>query len=106
MRRNGFRLSDPALLDLAAIADRIGDDSSFHAKRFVDAVFTKCGLLAANPGIGRRRPGIGHVMRWFPIGKYVIFYVPGGPGIEIVRVLHGARDLDSILGAAEDDDNA
>lgn len=30
--------------------------------------------------------------------KYLIFYIPGSEGIEIVRVLHGARDLKTLFG--------
>jgi toxin ParE1/3/4 len=33
----------------------------------------------------------------FPLGRYVIFYVPRPKGVEIVRVLHGARDIESVL---------
>jgi plasmid stabilization system protein ParE len=40
--------------------------------------------------------------------KYLVFYRPITEGIEVTRVLHGARDIDSILGddfaiAIEDD---
>lgn len=34
-------------------------------------------------------------LRSHPHGNYVIFYRPIGDGIEIVRVLHGARDIDA-----------
>jgi toxin ParE1/3/4 len=36
-------------------------------------------------------------LRSFPVGRYVIFYMPTPKGVEIVRVLHGARDADSAL---------
>ena len=36
-------------------------------------------------------------LRSFPFGRYVIFYLALPGGIEIVRVLHGARDLDAIF---------
>jgi plasmid stabilization system protein ParE len=29
----------------------------------------------------------------FAIGNYVIFYLPTQDGIDVVRVLHGARDI-------------
>ena len=31
--------------------------------------------------------------------KYLVFYVPIPGGIEVFRVLHGARDIDGILDA-------
>ena len=33
-----------------------------------------------------------------PFGRYVIFYTPVHNGIDVVRVLHGARDIDSAFG--------
>lgn len=55
------------------------------------------------PGIGERRespnPRLAGLRVWRVEGfeKHLIFYRPAGDGIEIVRVLHGARDIDSIL---------
>ena len=36
-------------------------------------------------------------MRSFPIGKYLIFYKRVDSGIEVVRVVHGARNLRKIF---------
>jgi toxin ParE1/3/4 len=35
-------------------------------------------------------------------GKYLIFYLPLEDGIEIVRVLHGPRDVQSLFEHAEE----
>jgi len=51
------------------------------------------GCSHANQGWDARDPELLDGLRSFPIGKYVIFYVPRSRGIEVVRVLHGARDL-------------
>ena len=40
---------------------------------------------------------MGSDIRSMPVGRYVIFYLPLPSGIEIVRVLHGARDIESVL---------
>jgi len=32
----------------------------------------------------------------FPVGRYVVFYQPQDDGVEVVRVLHSARDIESI----------
>jgi hypothetical protein len=46
-------------------------------------------------------------LRRFPLGapfeKYLLFYQPSSNGIEVVRILYGARDLDPILAAEADD---
>nr|WP_245754608.1 type II toxin-antitoxin system RelE/ParE family toxin [Candidatus Accumulibacter aalborgensis] len=36
-------------------------------------------------------------LRSFPAGRYIIFYQQISEGIEIVRVLHSARDLNAIF---------
>ncbi len=33
----------------------------------------------------------------FPFGRYMIFYLSIPGGIEIVRVLHGARDIERLF---------
>ncbi|MGY4499466.1 plasmid stabilization system protein ParE [Bradyrhizobium sp. GM24.11] len=32
-------------------------------------------------------------LRSFPVGNYVIFYVPLSDGVEIIRVMHGRQDI-------------
>ncbi|WP_008538835.1 type II toxin-antitoxin system RelE/ParE family toxin [Bradyrhizobium sp. CCGE-LA001] len=34
-------------------------------------------------------------LRSFPVGNYVIFYIPLPDGVEIVRVMHGRLDIDA-----------
>jgi toxin ParE1/3/4 len=45
--------------------------------------------------MGRAREEIAAGIRSFPLGQYVIFYVRVDGGIDIVRVLHSRRDLDT-----------
>ena len=55
------------------------------------------------PGLGERRqtanPRLEGLRVWRIQGfeKHLIFYRPVDDGIEIVRVLHGARDIDRLL---------
>ncbi|MFM6138177.1 MAG: type II toxin-antitoxin system RelE/ParE family toxin [Cuspidothrix sp.] len=37
-------------------------------------------------------------MRYFPVGNYLILYREIKDGIEIVRVVHGARHLPDVFG--------
>jgi toxin ParE1/3/4 len=32
-----------------------------------------------------------------PFGRYVVFYAPIEDGIDVVRVLHSARDIDAVF---------
>jgi toxin ParE1/3/4 len=82
-----------AKADLAEIWEYIADDSEEQADIFINAVNQKLLLLAEQPNIGRAREELAKNMRSFPIDRYVIFYVVIPDGIQVVRVLHGARDL-------------
>ena len=53
--------------------------------------------LAENPRIGRSREELAPELRSFPFQDYVIFYRPIDNGVEIVRVLRGSRDIESLL---------
>ena len=44
----------------------------------------------------RRQQG-GDVGRIKGFEKHLIFYRPAADGIEVIRVIHGARDIDSVL---------
>ena len=48
--------------------------------------------------MGRARVELGADLRSFPFGRYVIFYAPIDDGIDVVRVLHSARDIDAAFG--------
>jgi toxin ParE1/3/4 len=54
-------------------------------------------MLADNSKLGRERPELSEHLRSFPEGNYLIFYREWAGRIAIVRVLHGARDLDEIF---------
>jgi toxin ParE1/3/4 len=86
-----------ATADLVEIWDYIADDSETQADAFIDTVEGKLRLLAEKPNLGRRRYELAENMRSFPLGRYVIFYVVMPSGIQVVRVLHGARDLAAIF---------
>jgi hypothetical protein len=44
-------------------------------------------------------------LRSFPVGRYVVFYRPQDDGIDVVRVLHSARDIESISEEGGFDEN-
>lgn len=86
-----------ALADLAEIWAYIADDSTKNADAFAGLIDEKFHALARQPGMGRARPELGKSLRSFPVGRYVIFYLPLPKGVEIVRVLHGARDIEEVF---------
>jgi|HubBroStandDraft_6_1064221.scaffolds.fasta_scaffold12657_9 toxin ParE1/3/4 len=84
-----------ALADLADIWAYIAEDSVKHADRFAAVINTQFRTLARRPHMGRSRPELATALRSFPVGRYVIFYVPLPKGVEIVRVLHGGTSSQS-----------
>lgn len=110
-RRTGKILKRPAALrDLIEIADFIAEATSIDAaNRFLAAAEGTMVRLAGMPGIGApwdvERPGLVGI-RFLSSSRYphhLIFYRPLNDGTEVVRVIHGARDIDSVL--VEDDED-
>jgi toxin ParE1/3/4 len=73
------------------------------ASRFLDACEEAFRELERMPRLGRVRefhdPALKGIRTWFVKGfeKHLIFYRPTETGIEIIRVLHSARDIDRIF---------
>jgi toxin ParE1/3/4 len=83
--------------DLAEIWNYIADADEMGADAFIDTIDLKFQALRERPNMGRARDELAEGLRSFPVGRYVIFYRILSEGIEIVRVLHGARDLAPIF---------
>lgn len=90
--------------DLDAQADYLARQASLEtALRFYDAASATFENLTRMPALGERResanPRLAGLRVWriegFP--NHLIFYRPVEGGIEIARVLHGARDIDRAL---------
>lgn len=54
-------------------------------------------LLAEQPLMGRSRSEWAPDLRSFPVGNYLVFYRPTDYGVEVVRVLHGSRDIEAMF---------
>ena len=85
-----------ALADLHEILEFAAKDKPRAAVELVDRIEERCLLLANNPGLGTRRPEFPGDVRSFPVGNYVIYYRPRENGIEVLRVIHGARERHSL----------
>lgn len=83
--------------DLTQIGDWIAQDSPAAAGRWIEAALTECQSLSAHP---ERYPRVAFAgLRKRSFGDYVIFYRVMDR-VEIVRVLHAARDWTQLLGEA------
>jgi toxin ParE1/3/4 len=90
-----------ARADLIDIWNYVADVSPAKADRLLDTINKECQTLARFPKMGRARNELGPSLRSFPVGNYVIFYREVSKGIEIIRVLHGARDTEGIISSEE-----
>jgi len=88
-----------ALEDVAEIAEWISLDNPVAAERFAAAFAKDCGRLTEFPRIGRSVTNSGRTLRGLRyrgisgLESWLAFYRVTADTLEIVRVLHGARDL-------------
>jgi len=88
-----YRLTPKAEKDLDEISDFIAADDPAAAIRLLDSIEARCQALAEMPGTGRGREELAPNLRSSHVGKYIIFYRPEDEGVEVIRVIHGNRDL-------------
>ncbi|MCC5640386.1 type II toxin-antitoxin system RelE/ParE family toxin [Nostoc sp. CHAB 5844] len=72
------------------------------ADNLFDQLREKFPKLAKFLQIGRQRFDLAASLRCFPVDSYLIFYRSIEQGIEIVRILHGAQDIERIFQTIED----
>ena len=92
------QLRPRAAADIAEVWEHIAEDSLAAADLWVDQLSEQFRLLATQPLMGRARSELSPRLRSFPFGRYVIFYEPLDDGLDVVRLLHSARDVDPIFG--------
>lgn len=99
----GVRVTPAAELDIGRISQYLASTSLAIADEFIDAADRTMREIERNPGAGalygfedsrlhgiRRRAVEG-------FQNHLVFYREIGDGVEIVRVLHGARDVTAQL---------
>lgn len=85
--------SRKARADLIELALFYGERSAVAASKLLDRMEDAARLLESHPPAGRARPELRQDLRSFPVRPLVVYYLPRADGIEIVRVLHGSRDI-------------
>ncbi|NET61539.1 MAG: type II toxin-antitoxin system RelE/ParE family toxin [Symploca sp. SIO2E6] len=99
-----FKLSQQAAQDIEDIWNYLAQENPQVADHILDQLRERFFLLIKFPELGRVRSDLAPAVRGFPVGNYIIFYLSLEQGIEIVRVLHGSRDLRQIFQVVEDTD--
>jgi toxin ParE1/3/4 len=89
--------SPEAQNDLIEIWLYIAVNNQAAADRLIATIDEKLALLSDSPQMGIACEELGTSLRSFPVGKYILFYRLINGGIELARVIHGARDIESIF---------
>lgn len=98
-----IRITPRADSDIDACFAWIRKDNPAAALRLLDAIERTCDLLSRMPGIGSPRYAeisLVHGVRMLPVTgfkNYLLFYIEHEDSVDIIRVLHGARDLPEAL---------
>ena len=83
--------------DLDDLWEHIAEANPDAADKVLDAIAERCTLLAQFPMLGTSRDELFPALRSLAVGSYVIFYLPLDDGIDVIRVLHGRRDIESLF---------
>ena len=67
------------------------------AIRQIEILYDKFALLATHPLLGELRRSSGLEVRMFVAGHYLILYRAKDYGVEIVQVVHSARDVEVVV---------
>ena len=87
------RLTWRAKADLDQIWEDVARHNEKAATKLIAAIQRKARIHARFPGMGRARDDLRPGLRSFVHRPYVIFFHVVDRTIEIVRVLHGSRDI-------------
>ena len=71
----------------------IAQDSIEAANRLLDRFDRLFRLISTQPRLGKAVEELAPRLRFVPLGSYLVFYQPVDNGVQIVRLLHGARDI-------------
>jgi plasmid stabilization system protein ParE len=97
-----YRFTPQAVDDLFEIWSYVGRDSAQAANRVEAAIHNACAFLAEGPLRGRTRKEITQLpLRFWTVQafpNYIIVYDPQSNPLQIIRILHGSRDVLAILG--------
>ena len=96
-----YRFTPQALDDLSEIWRFITKLDPKAADRVENAIYSACDLIAQVPLAGRMRADLTPLPLRFwvvqPYTNYIIVYDPEKVPLQIIRILHGARNLPGVL---------
>lgn len=90
-------ISASAKADLLDMWTWIAEDDPDAADGMLDRVQEVASKLSEWPEMGRAREELSEGLRSFVVGSHVVFYRIAAERLELVRVLHGRRDVETLF---------
>jgi toxin ParE1/3/4 len=91
------RVAAAAEEDLKEIWAYVAQHNPEAASKLIREITSKFAILRDYPQMGQEQQKLLINLRSFTVKGYLIFYQPFDEGVEILRVLHGSRDIESIF---------
>ena len=96
-----YLLTPQAVDDLGDIWDYIAEDSVSAANRVESAILAACVTLSKHPRLGSKRSEIAaSPVRFWAVSSFpnfVVVYISETRPLQVVAILHGKRDLRTLL---------
>ena len=96
-----YQLTPRELDDLSDIWEFIAEDNESAANRVESAILSACESLARHPMLGSKRSEITPLpFRFLTVARFpsfIVVYRPDTEQLQIVAVLHGKRDIKTLL---------
>ena len=92
-----YHIAPQARVDLKESWRHVAVDSENAADRLFAAFLERFQRLGNHSMMDEQRPDLGEGIRQFTVASYIVFYRPQSTGIEVVRVVHGSRDIPALF---------
>ncbi|MDB9518714.1 type II toxin-antitoxin system RelE/ParE family toxin [Roseofilum reptotaenium CS-1145] len=92
-----YSISQEAIQDLDEISDYLASFSIEAGEQFIQKFTEKCRHLVRFPNMGKNYPEIMPNLKGLILDNYLVFYQIKLEEVEIVRVVSGYRDLESVF---------
>jgi toxin ParE1/3/4 len=96
-----YIISDEALQDLNEVSDYFLQNNLEAGEKFLQTFNFKCRQLISFPKMGRSYDQLRPGLRGLPLRGFIVIYqvteIDEGIRIEVLRVVHGRRDLKTLF---------
>lgn len=92
-----IRVAAAAEEDLHKVWEYVAQNNPEAAGKLIKEITRNFAVLRDFPQMGREQTRLLIGLRSFVVREYVIFYQPFESGIEVLRVMHGSRDIEKVF---------